>query len=64
MSKVELKKVPGVGITNGALRLDYNGQVIGYLGFPLEQFEGIAGPVRKWLEKGKENVDPYQMETF
>ena len=38
-----VETVPGFGGGNGALRMSWNGQVLGYLGVPLEIFEGIAG---------------------
>lgn len=62
-----VETVPGFGGGNGALRMSWNGQVLGYLGVPLEIFEGIAGPIQKWMEKGSQHdpdVDPYEMDRL
>ena len=56
--------VPGFGLANGAIRLMWGGKTLGYVGFPLQEFEGLVGPVKRWLEKGKEDIDPYQMERL
>jgi predicted GNAT family acetyltransferase len=59
-----VEKVPGFGVSNGAIRINWAGNPIGYIGFPLEQFEGVVGPIQRWMEKGKEDVDPYKMEVI
>ena len=60
-----VETVPGIGVSNGAIKMKWKGQPLGYIGFPLELFEGIAGPVQRWMEKGTQhdpNFDPYEME--
>src|SRR5208282_5727533 len=56
-----VQKVPGFGPANGAIQVSYRGQPMGYLGFPLKEFESIVGPIQRWIEKGQEDIDPYEV---
>jgi len=62
-----VETVPGLGGGAGALRMNWKGKPLGYVGFPLEIFEGVAGPIQRWMERGTQhdlNVDLYQMEQI
>ena len=52
-----IKKVPGIGVTNGALEFSYKGKPLGYLGFPVSALESVTGPIEQFLQSGQDEAD-------
>ena len=53
LKHMTIVKVPGFGITNGALAVKYKDIDLGYIGFPLSILENLLhSPIVKWLERG------------
>src|SRR5208282_2134770 len=46
LKNFSVQKVPGFGPANGAIQVSYRGQPMGYLGFPLKEFESVVGPIQ------------------